>query len=127
MGMTSVLQGRAAEYRARKYLERRSLSFIAANFRCRQGEIDLIMRDESLVVFVEVRCRKNSRYGNALESIGESKMKKIIAASDYYLSLLDPDGDNIHARFDVVAYNRGLYQPPDWIINAFEGHISCDF
>lgn len=119
MSKISVLRGRAAEYRAKKYLQRKGLRFITANYRSRDGEIDLIMREEDTLVFVEVRCRKDNRYGNALESIDQYKVDKIVKAADQYLSLIGADGEELNARFDLVAYNHGLYKPPHWIKNAF--------
>ena len=119
MGKISVLRGRAAEYRAKKYLQKKGLRFIAANYRSRDGEIDLIMRDQDVLVFVEVRCRQNARYGQALESIDEAKVNKIIATAERYLLAIGPEGEDLNARFDIVAYNRGLAKPPSWIRNAF--------
>lgn len=119
MSKISILKGRAAEYRAKKYLQRRGLRFVTANYRSRDGEIDLIMRDGDTLVFVEVRCRKNSRYGNALESIDRYKVNKIIAVADQYLSAVSAAGEDLNARFDLVVYNHGLYKPPCWIKNAF--------
>lgn len=119
MGKISVLRGRAAEYRAKKYLQKQGLRFVAANYRSRDGEIDLIMRDRGVLVFVEVRCRQNDRYGQALESIDEFKINKIIAAAERYLLAINPEGEDLNVRFDVVAYDHGLDKPPLWLRNAF--------
>lgn len=119
MGKISVFTGRAAEYRAKKYLQQQGLQFVAANERNQGGEIDLIMREHAVLVFVEVRCRKNNRYGSALESISDYKMDNIIAAADYYLLHNSSYDGELNSRFDIVAYNHGLYKPPCWIKNVF--------
>ncbi|MCG8083044.1 MAG: YraN family protein, partial [Candidatus Thiodiazotropha taylori] len=62
-------QGEAAEQLAVDYLSRRGLKLVTRNFRCKVGEIDLIMREKRTLVFVEVRYRQSDDYGSALESI----------------------------------------------------------
>ena len=124
MSKISTIRGRAAEYRAKKYLEQKGLHFITANYRSRHGEIDLIMSDQAVLVFVEVRCRKNDHYGKALESLSQSKIDNIIATAEYYLSAISPYGEDTNVRFDIVAYNHGLSQPPCWIRNAFDDEKS---
>ena len=62
-------RGHNAEEQALKFLEQKGLTLITRNYRCRLGEIDLIMRDHPAVVFIEVRLRGKSKFGNAGESI----------------------------------------------------------
>lgn len=69
--ISRVARGAAAEDLALRYLEARGLSLVARNFRCRVGELDLIMRDGEQLVFVEVRSRRHNRYGTPAESITE--------------------------------------------------------
>ena len=70
--------GAAFEARAREFLQRQRLRFIAANVACRGGEIDLVMRDrDGALVFVEVRARAQSHYGGAAASIGWQKKQRI--------------------------------------------------
>ena len=67
--MTSRDTGSAAEDLAVRYLTDRGLSIVGRNYRCRLGEIDVIARDGDTLVFVEVRLRKNRRFGGASASI----------------------------------------------------------
>ncbi len=89
------------------------------NYRCRLGEIDLIMRHGRCLVFVEVRQRRNHRFGGAAESIDARKRRKLIAAARHYLLRLRHPPQA--ARFDVVLLEG---EPPHcsihWLQNAFE-------
>lgn len=111
--------GQAAEKQAQLYLEKRGLILIQTNYQCYQGEIDLIMRDGNDIVFVEVRSRTRIDYGDALESITPSKMKKIIRAASHFLQKKNWLY-SVSSRFDVIAiqYQHGQQQL-EWIKNAF--------
>src|SRR5258706_2374258 len=78
--------GEAAERAAEKFLRARDMVCVERNYRCRLGEIDLIMQDGAALVFVEVRMRKNGGFGGAAASIGRAKQRRIIAAAQHYLS-----------------------------------------
>ena len=113
-GKTSNV-GAEAETLAQQHLQRQGLTFVERNFRCRQGEIDLIMRDKQTLVFVEVRYRKSNNYGGAAESVTTKKQQKVILATQVYLQK-QKLGENHPIRFDVVGVEKsGL----DWIKNAF--------
>jgi putative endonuclease len=109
-----LLRGDAAEEKARQFLIGKGLVPVSRNFRCKQGELDLIMRDGKILVIVEVRFRKSGRYGGAAESITRAKQSRIIAATQVYLTQQKLD---CPVRFDVVAItgNGGI----DWIPHAF--------
>ena len=110
--------GRAAERAARSLLERHGLTFIDANYRCRQGEIDLIMRDGAVLVFVEVRLRSESRFGSGADSVTQTKRRRIIATATHFLSKLH--GPLPYCRFDVVSVSRPNYRSElNWIRDAF--------
>lgn len=111
-----LVSGRDAEKRARRYLERRGFSFIEANYRCQAGEIDLIMRHGDMIVFVEVRYRKDQSYGGALESIDSRKQGRLRAAAEHYLQRRRSAAD-APCRFDVVLIS-GPRKQIDWIPNA---------
>lgn len=119
-----LLKGRRAESRARRYLEGRGLDFIEANYRCRSGEIDLIMDDDGALVFVEVRYRRNRDFGGALESIDAGKQRRLRTAAAHYLQYRRQDVEPA-CRFDVVLItgdaggNHGGDAGIDWIRNAF--------
>lgn len=113
-------QGANAEELACRYLLQQGLRLITRNYHCRQGEIDLIMRDTDNLVFVEVRYRRQSRYGSGLESVNRRKQQRITHCAAHYLHR-HPRAGNLAARFDVVAVSPDSEGPRiDWIRNAFE-------
>lgn len=113
------ITGQQAEKQAQRYLETKGMTLIQANYQCYQGEIDLIMLDGNHIVFVEVRSRARIEYGNALESITPSKIKKIIRAATHFLQKKNWLY-SVPSRFDVIAIHptNGELQL-EWIKNAF--------
>ncbi|HEX9391051.1 MAG TPA: YraN family protein [Usitatibacteraceae bacterium] len=108
--------GEAAERAAEKFLRARDMVCVERNYRCRLGEIDLIMQDGAALVFVEVRMRKNGGFGGAAASIGRAKQRRIIAAAQHYLSGLR----TLPAcRFDAVLLNDLNASGIEWIRDAF--------
>jgi len=108
-------KGDRAEDQALDYLKQAGLDLISRNYRCRQGEIDLIMKDREYLVFVEVRYRKNSRFGGAAMSVDWRKQKKIIACAKQYLQKLNKIPP---CRFDILAIEDK--SQVEWLKNAFE-------
>jgi len=109
-----LLRGENAEQQAHNFLLKKGLKPVARNFRCKQGELDLIMLDKETLVIIEVRFRQTDKYGSAAESVTRSKQSRIIAATHIYLST---QKINKPLRFDVVALSgNGRI---DWIQNAF--------
>ncbi|HID82111.1 MAG TPA: YraN family protein [Chromatiales bacterium] len=108
-------KGDRAENLALKYLKQAGLKLVTRNYHCRQGEIDLIMEEGEYLVFVEVRYRKNSQFGGAVQSVDWHKQQKIIACAKQYLQNLN----KVPAcRFDVLAIeDKGQVE---WLRNAFE-------
>lgn len=109
--------GFAAEEQAKNYLSTQGLVWVVSNYRCKLGEIDLIMRDQSYLVFIEVRSRTSSSHGGALESVTHSKRQKLIKTALFYLQtnkLLDKQA----CRFDVLSMD-GVPLQMAWIKNAF--------
>jgi len=107
-------QGRQWEDAALAHLERHGLVLVEANFRCKLGEIDLILRDGATLVFVEVRQRAAGAPVSAAASIGPAKIRRIIRAAQVYLqrfNRLPP------CRIDVVAIDG---DDIEWITNAIE-------
>jgi len=84
---------------AQKYLLDKGMTFLEANFRSRQGEIDLVMRDGTYIVFVEVKYRRSLKYGLPREAISTNKQKKILQTARYYVSRSTSEHDY---RFDAV-------------------------
>ncbi|MDG1580747.1 YraN family protein [Pseudomonas sp. GOM6] len=109
--------GRAAEDQAETLLQRSGLHLLARNWRCRGGELDLVMLDGDTVVFVEVRYRRHAAWGGALESVDARKRQRLILAAELFLQRESRWGRS-PCRFDVVALAPG--QEPNWLRNAFE-------
>jgi putative endonuclease len=106
--------GAAFEQRARGFLERERLVFVAANVTVRGGEIDLVMRErDGTLVFVEVRARSSGRYGGAAASIGARKRRRILLAAQVIWARA---GGGSACRFDVVAFEAGRLV---WLRDAF--------
>lgn len=112
------ITGRAHEAIACQYLQAKGLDLIEKNYLCRSGEIDIIMQDQDTLVFVEVRFRRQDRYGSASESINTAKQRRLINTAEHYLQRYGQG--NKPARFDVIAISGNETSPHiDWIINAF--------
>jgi putative endonuclease len=109
--------GNAAEALAEKYLNKSGLSTVTRNYRCRLGEIDLIMRDAQHLVFVEVRLRTQQRFGGAAASIHAHKQRRIVKAAQHYLSNMSSTPP---CRFDVVLLDALDAARIEWIKNAFD-------
>ncbi len=115
--------GQEAEELALAYLKKQGLKLVARNFSCRSGELDLVMRDQETLVFVEVRYRRQQRYGSSAETITREKQRKLIKAAQYFLARQQKTASPA-CRFDVMAARpdnndkTSLYF--DWIKNAFD-------
>jgi putative endonuclease len=113
-------QGTWAEDRALRFLGSRGLELAARNYRCRLGELDLVMRDGPTLVFVEVRYRRPGARVRAAESVNEAKQQRLVAAARDYLARR-LTGPLPPCRFDVVAVSgTGEEHDMEWIRDAFE-------
>jgi putative endonuclease len=112
---TTVAVGGDKERVACEYLEGSGLRLVARNYRCRVGEIDLIMRDGDTLTFVEVRYRASSRFGTPAETVGPKKRQRLAAAAAHYLAC---HPTSLACRFDVVAITGA--DEIDWIRDAFD-------
>ncbi|HEX4499565.1 MAG TPA: YraN family protein [Scandinavium sp.] len=108
--------GDAWEQQARRWLEGKGLRFIAANVSARGGEIDLIMKDGSVTVFVEVRYRSSAQYGGAAASVTRSKQTKLLQTARLWLARHNGSFETTDCRFDVVAFTGNQIE---WFKNAF--------
>jgi putative endonuclease len=108
-------RGALAEEAAADFLARRGLTLLERNYRCRFGEIDLIMGDGPTIVFIEVRYRRNKSFGGAIESITGSKRNKLLRAARHYMAARN---EFPACRFDAVLLN-GDNQELEWIQDAF--------
>lgn len=80
-------------------LRQKGWTVAARNFRCRVGELDIVAKNERYLAFVEVKLRKNARFGAACEAVTPSKQRKLFAAAQYYL-MCHPT--KLQPRFDVA-------------------------
>jgi len=112
--------GRSAEQRALVYLQAQGLRLLERNYRCRAGEIDLVMRDKEQLVMVEVRYRRVTSYTAAAASVDQRKQRRLIKAARHYLAS-HPQYANEPIRFDVVAFDGSATDPDiEWLRNAFD-------
>jgi putative endonuclease len=109
--------GRRAERGAETYLTRRGLRTLERNYRIRAGEIDLIMTDDVELIFVEVRFRSRTDFGDGADTVDYRKQQRLIRAARHYLQSRDV---NRPCRFDVVSVGRTHYRLRfEWMRNAF--------
>ena len=84
------------------YLVQKGVRIIRRNFRCREGEVDIVCRDKKTLVFVEVKYRSGRRYGFAEEAVSYPKMRTICRVSDFYRIRFGFREDT-PIRYDVIA------------------------
>ncbi|MGO4331477.1 YraN family protein [Cupriavidus sp. 2TAF22] len=114
---TTQAQGARAEARALAHLERHGLALVVRNYRCKGGEIDLIMREaDGTLVFVEVRERASRTFGGAAASVTPAKQRRILLAAAHFLAAQPAAGGEPGCRLDVVALEPGRLE---WIRGAF--------
>jgi putative endonuclease len=93
-------RGALGEAAAKKHLQQQGLKFLAANVRTQRGELDLVLREEDCLVFVEVKTRSSEEWTRPARAVDSSKRTKLSrAAFDYLRMLPDP---NVKFRFDIV-------------------------
>jgi putative endonuclease len=102
-----------------KWLQTRGLQLVQRNYRCKLGEIDLVMRDCDVLVFVEVRFRSLSSQVAACETVDYRKQRKLLRTARHFL-LSNRQLAESPCRFDVLGISSTHNQPQyDWIRNAF--------
>ena len=115
--MSAGLIGRAGEMAAARYLRGIKYELIAANYRTRFGEIDILARDGDVLVFCEVKTRKSAGFAQAREFVSPAKQRRLRAAAEQWLSENPTDA---FVRFDVVeVYNLPAGRKIEHIKNAF--------
>ena len=96
--------GAWGEQIAAEYLRKKKYKLVAANFRCRYGEIDLVASNRTTLVFVEVKLRKSSKFAAASEHVDFYKQNRLKTTADFYLS---QNPTALQSRFDVIE----IYAP----------------
>ena len=112
--------GAAAEALAAEHLAAHGLRVIAHNVRCRGGEVDLVCLDRSHVVFVEVRLRRNGRFGGAAESITAAKQRRVLIAAQWWLGGAGRRFRDALCRFDAVLLDALDPARVTWLPGAFD-------
>jgi putative endonuclease len=94
---------------AARWYEHKGYQVLARNWRCREGEIDLVVRSDNCVVFCEVKTRSTGAFGEGLESVTASKQQRIRRLAAKWLSGLGPASERswVDVRFDVVSITGG--------------------
>ena len=116
---TNKRKGLHYETLARDYLQQQGLSFLQQNFHSRFGEIDLIMRDEDIICFIEVKYRNRPDFGGAAGSITNVKQQKIIKTAQIFMQKWQKF-KNLGMRFDaMILQQSGDDITVNWIPNAF--------
>ena len=110
--------GAQAENLAAQFLRHHGLKLLQQNYRCRFGEIDLILQDGDVLVFAEVRLRKRGDFGGAAASINAAKQAKLVRAAQHYLAAL---AHTPPCRFDAVLLQATDGNNIEWIRDAFGG------
>lgn len=113
--MNNREKGAQKEEQVCAYLIFEGVRITERNFRCRQGEIDIIGYDGEYLVFFEVKYRSSCGRGSAAEAVGYAKQRRICRVADYY-RVIHHCGENTPIRFDVVAIDGDRLS---WIKNAF--------
>ena len=100
--------GRYGEDVAERYLKQKGYTIIGKNFSCRQGELDIIAKDNEYLVFIEVKTRSNFMYGKPVEAVGKLKKQHMYKVAKYYLHIHGLEKKFV--RFDVIEVyiDKGL-------------------
>lgn len=118
MGWLSQQKGAEKERLSADWLKKQGVRILSMNYRCKGGEIDIIGIDKSkTLIFFEVKYRKNTDHGNALDYITPSKQKKIILCANAYLSK-NTELQNHSMRFDALTLH-GNEKIPNWLKDIF--------
>lgn len=114
-----LLLGKEGERLAERYLQKKGYRLVERNYRCKAGELDLIVLDGGVVVFVEVKTRTSAAFGSPLEAVEIRKQRKMIQAAQFFLA--EKGLQQRDARFDVVGVSwPGRVPVLEHIENAFE-------
>lgn len=108
--------GKKYEQIAAEFLRKQGFEILETNYRNRQGEVDLIAREQETLCFVEVKYRGNAGAGGAAEAVNRNKRRSICRVADWYL-MAQELGDMTPCRFDVIAIEG---QRIELYRNAFE-------
>lgn len=92
--------GKIGEHKASIYLQNKGYQILNQNYRYKRDEIDLIAQYKELLIFVEVKSRKNNFFGNPEEAVNNTKAQNVIRAAQHYIQTIDWQND---IRFDIIS------------------------
>lgn len=101
-----IKTGAKGENLAAEFLQRKGFEIVARNFRYKRSEIDLIIKRENWIIFVEVKTRSSDTFGEPEQFVDLKKARMIFQAAEEYIFSNDWHG---HVRFDVVSVKLGLH------------------
>lgn len=102
------ITGKKGEDMAEKYLLENGYEILERNFSCRQGEIDIIAKENKEIVFIEVKTRTNKKYGEPIEAVTYIKIKHLMKSIEYYLYIRNLEDSFI--RIDVIEIYQSKYK-----------------
>lgn len=105
------------EQLAEQFLQQQGLQSLTNNFRCKLGEIDLIMRDGATLVFIEVKYRASNTFGGAMAAVSQRQQQKLLRTAQLYLQRSNYQGP---CRFDVVAISGHDPYDFNWMKSAIQ-------
>jgi putative endonuclease len=111
------MNGAAAEDQALAFLQGQGLTLVARNWRCKAGELDLVMRDADTLVVAEVRMRRRDDYGDPLETVDARKQAKLVRATRLFLARTPALAEE-PLRFDIVTLDGD--GTVEWLQEAFD-------
>lgn len=110
--------GQQMETWACHYLEQHGLELLTRNYHARYGELDLVMIDADVCVFIEVRYRFRSQHGSPLDSVTPLKQRRLVRTAHHYLMHHPLD---MPCRFDIIGLNGQVHAPTiEWVRHAFD-------
>ena len=119
LNRAKIMLGREGERIAERFLKKKGYKLVERNYRCAAGELDLIVLDRRVIVFVEVKTRTGSGYGTPLDAVEFRKQQKMIHAAQFFLNAKKLG--QREARFDVVGISWPGGEPAiEHIENAFD-------
>ena len=119
MSLSRKRLGREGEDVAAGFLKKKGYKLVERNYRCKTGEVDLIVLDRKVIVFVEVKTRTDHSFGSPFEAVEARKQRKMIQAARFFLH--ERKLHQRDARFDVVGVSWPGGEPViEHIENAFE-------
>ncbi len=106
--MASISKGAAGEVLAARFLREHGYTIVAANYRCRFGEIDIIAADDAYIMFVEVKTRKPDALYTPREAVTLAKQQRILKTAQHYLQRRST---TLQPRFDVIEVTADPAEP----------------